>query len=204
MSELSYVSMCAFASASASACASASASCVSPCARFGARLVPGSSMPYTRGVGLLHFSAAILSGAQHRMTASRRSRLLKLCKLRLEQAEDDDDLVLALSLVLLRRSQRRHRWWVHPINQRRDEHGTYHHLFRELLVDGERFHCFWRDVSRSKVTCMHKRTTRGRESPVVHISAARCMCASAFSDAPNSYMARFFLRRRRAHGDSPT
>ena len=65
--------------------------------------------------------------------------MLKVCKLRLEQDQDDDDFVLALSLALLKRRRRQHRWWVHPINQGRRQHGAYNHLVRELLFDGERF-----------------------------------------------------------------
>ena len=84
--------------------ASASASCLSPCARLGARLPPrlaGCAVQYTRGVhgGIDNFPGHHL--IVYTMTASRMLKVSKLTSL--EQDRDDDELVLALSLVLLRR-----------------------------------------------------------------------------------------------------
>ena len=64
------------------------------------------------------------------------STVLKVFKLRLEQ-DQDDDFVLAHALALLK-----WRWWVHPINQGRRQHGAYNPLVRELLFDGDRFQRF--------------------------------------------------------------
>ena len=61
---------------------------------------------------------------------------------------DEDDL-LALFMFWWYREryrpmQRRRRWWVHPILQLRREHGAYYRLVRELQLDNERFHQYFR------------------------------------------------------------
>ena len=70
--------------------------------------------------------------------------MLKVCKLRLEEDQDDDDFVLPHALALLKRRRRHNRWRVHPINQGRTQHGAYNHVVRELQFDGERFQQYFR------------------------------------------------------------
>ncbi|KAL8582017.1 hypothetical protein ACOMHN_027998 [Nucella lapillus] len=43
-----------------------------------------------------------------------------------------------------KRKQRRHRWWVHAILEKRRQYGTYHHLVQELQLDGEMFQQYFR------------------------------------------------------------
>ena len=91
----------------------------------------------------------------------RASTVLKVCELRLQQDQDDDDFVLAHAHALLKWRRRHHRWWVHPINQVRKQHGAYRHLYIELLLfDGERFQQYFR-------------LTREQFSPVLHLIALR-------------------------------
>lgn len=57
---------------------------------------------------------------------------------------------LALLLWLRRRRERRRtretrrRWWVHPVNQLREEYGAYSNLVEELRDDPDRFFNFHR------------------------------------------------------------
>ena len=44
----------------------------------------------------------------------------------------------------IRKRQRQHRFWVHPSLRGREQHGTYGHLVRELSLDAERFHQYFR------------------------------------------------------------
>ena len=60
-----------------------------------------------------------------------------------------NELMLALSgvhklLQLRRKKKRKHRFWVHEMLQKRKEHGVYHHLVKELELDQERFHQYFR------------------------------------------------------------
>jgi hypothetical protein len=51
--------------------------------------------------------------------------------------------MLMVALVLIRRRRKR-TWWIHPINQKREELGEYHRLVLELRLDSERFIKYFR------------------------------------------------------------
>ncbi|KAK7907089.1 hypothetical protein WMY93_015701 [Mugilogobius chulae] len=51
--------------------------------------------------------------------------------------------VLAI-LLARQRKERRRRFWVHPINQRRQQQGYFHNLIAELRQDSQRHHRFFR------------------------------------------------------------
>ncbi|KAL7384014.1 hypothetical protein ABVT39_022614 [Epinephelus coioides] len=53
---------------------------------------------------------------------------------------DEDSLAICAAVWYLRRR----RVWVHDILQGREQHGEYHRLVRELLLDGERFQRYFR------------------------------------------------------------
>ena len=46
--------------------------------------------------------------------------------------------------ILLDRTRRQHRHWVHPIHQARQTHGEYHRLVQELRLDGYLFQRYFR------------------------------------------------------------
>ena len=67
---------------------------------------------------------------------------------RLLLLEQENTLLSIASVTALllskRERKRRHRWWIHPIIERRSEFGVYHHLVRELELDGELFQQYFR------------------------------------------------------------
>ena len=66
--------------------------------------------------------------------------------LSIEEEEDNeakDFFLMALGLAA-RNKQRQHRFWVHSILQKRKIHGACHHLVKELQLEAERFHEYFR------------------------------------------------------------
>ena len=55
--------------------------------------------------------------------------------------DDEEQLILILAVYRQLTKQQRgwHRWWVHNILKKRCQHGTFHHLVKEMQLDGERF-----------------------------------------------------------------
>ena len=57
---------------------------------------------------------------------------------------DDETLImLGLALIATRRRKKR-RFWVHPINMKRNSLGKYNQLVRELRLDSDRFYVYFR------------------------------------------------------------
>ena len=56
----------------------------------------------------------------------------------------DDSQATALALALLRRRKRKRRFWVHLINQKRNQFGEYCHLVKELRDHGDRLATYFR------------------------------------------------------------
>ena len=50
-------------------------------------------------------------------------------------------LMMAMSVL---EQKRKHRFWVHDIIQKKKEFGVYYHLVRELEIDSEKFHEYFR------------------------------------------------------------
>ena len=59
---------------------------------------------------------------------------------------DVSDLARITLLLLQRRRRRRKQrnMWIHPINSRRAQFGTFAHLFPDLLNNPDKFHDFFR------------------------------------------------------------
>ena len=53
-------------------------------------------------------------------------------------------IIATVHRLVQQRKRRMHRWWVHAILQRRNEYGLYSHLVRELELDSEKFHGYFR------------------------------------------------------------
>ena len=53
-------------------------------------------------------------------------------------------LLSSTSKLLQAKKKRKHRCWVHDIFQKRSEHGVHNHLVRELELDEDRFHQYFR------------------------------------------------------------
>ena len=54
---------------------------------------------------------------------------------------DVDEEILQWMMLKRLHSKRknRRRYWVHQINQRRNQYGEYHHLMEEILADEEKY-----------------------------------------------------------------
>ena len=75
----------------------------------------------------------------------------------------------ALAKVATTRKKRKQRWLVHPVVKRRSQHGTYHHLLKELELWGEisantSTHVIW--MPSRTVIWMH---TDNNRIPSVHV-----------------------------------
>ena len=46
--------------------------------------------------------------------------------------------------LLLYRRQKHHRYWVHPINQRHQQYGEFHTLYKDLTKYPDRFNTYYR------------------------------------------------------------
>ncbi len=58
-----------------------------------------------------------------------------------------DPIILAAAYVYIREKKlkkRSRRWWVHPINERRDELGEFSKLIHELRLHDDRFRKYFR------------------------------------------------------------
>ena len=49
-----------------------------------------------------------------------------------------------MQLMILSSRMRRHRFWVHEILRKRKEHGVFCHLVKELQLDADRHHEYFR------------------------------------------------------------
>ena len=55
------------------------------------------------------------------------------------------ELIVIMGAAYLHRTRKRkHRWWVHALNQQRKNFEVYHHLLRKLGMDKERFQMYFR------------------------------------------------------------
>jgi hypothetical protein len=50
--------------------------------------------------------------------------------------------------------ERKHRYWVHKVNKKREEFGEYHRLIKDLEEDDQRFHIYFR-MSKEKFNYLH-------------------------------------------------
>ena len=50
----------------------------------------------------------------------------------------------ATAALLLHRRQKYHRYWVHPINQSREQFGEFHMLYKDLRKYPDRFYTYYR------------------------------------------------------------
>lgn len=66
-------------------------------------------------------------------------------------SSDEEELLLLLSL---HRTERKRKYWVHPINKRREELGEYHRLCKELQTHEDRFFVYFR-MSRQSFEELH-------------------------------------------------
>ena len=60
---------------------------------------------------------------------------------------DEEFLIIAAlcyNVIKKKNRKRKHRWWVHSLQQKRKEKGAYHQLVRELQLDGEKFQQYFR------------------------------------------------------------
>lgn len=48
---------------------------------------------------------------------------------------NDDNEMFAFALVVCEEGEKRNCMWVHPVNQKRETYGEFHHLFVDLLKD---------------------------------------------------------------------
>ena len=67
-----------------------------------------------------------------------------------------EDFVSAFLLLDAPKRERQH--WVHPINEKREKHGEYHHLFEDLRKDEFRFNGYVRmkPATFDKLHCLVK------------------------------------------------
>ena len=49
-----------------------------------------------------------------------------------------------MKLMLLGSESRQHQFWVHDILKRRHEYGAYYHLVKELELDNDKYHAYFR------------------------------------------------------------
>lgn len=80
------------------------------------------------------------------------------------ETDSEDDNILLLTVLLLKNKKRRRRIWVHDINKKREEHGEYHRLYKELESHEDRFYIYFRmskdcfeelhEILRSEITKM--------------------------------------------------
>lgn len=63
-------------------------------------------------------------------------------------AEEEEHTLFLLTgsvyVSRLMKQKRKHRWWIKSIIRNRTNHGTYHHLVRELELSNEEFQCYFR------------------------------------------------------------
>ena len=62
-----------------------------------------------------------------------------------EEEEDNNILVLAAaSLLEVKQKDRSHRFWVHPLMEKREDHGAYYTLVKELGQNPDKFQQYFR------------------------------------------------------------
>lgn len=57
---------------------------------------------------------------------------------------DFEDELELLALTMMTKERKRRRYWIHPINRKREPKGEFHSLVKELESDPERFHQYFR------------------------------------------------------------
>ena len=81
-------------------------------------------------------------------TMSRRPNFKGMQLLLLELYKDELELEHSINLLILKKHlltvKRKHRFWVHDIIQKRLQQGAFHHLVRELSLDKDKFHEYFR------------------------------------------------------------
>ena len=60
-----------------------------------------------------------------------------------------------MKLMLLGSENRQHRFWVHDILKRRQEYGAYYHLVRELELDNDKYHAYFRMSAKKLEHVLH-------------------------------------------------
>ena len=61
-----------------------------------------------------------------------------------QRARERNFLVLMMGMVILKKKKAKREYWVHPINQKREEFGEYHRLCLELREYPDRFYTYFR------------------------------------------------------------
>ncbi|KAJ0172544.1 hypothetical protein K1T71_011683 [Dendrolimus kikuchii] len=69
------------------------------------------------------------------------------------ESEFEDLQFLALTILLMKKRKKR-RYWVHPVNRKKELKGEFHCLVKELKSDDERFHQYFR-LSKTQVNEIH-------------------------------------------------
>ena len=58
-----------------------------------------------------------------------------------------------MKLMLLGSENQQHRFWVHDISRRRQEYGAYDDLVRELELDNDKYHAYFRMCDMMNFNC---------------------------------------------------
>ncbi|XP_061716959.1 uncharacterized protein LOC133524824 [Cydia pomonella] len=66
----------------------------------------------------------------------------------------EDELQLLALATLLTKEKKRRRYWIHPVNRKRESKGEFHTLVKELESDPERFHQYFR-MSKAQFEKIH-------------------------------------------------
>ena len=62
-------------------------------------------------------------------------------------------ILIAAYAKRLRVAKRKHRFWIHPILNKRQEYGAFYHLVRELELDEEKYIEYFRMSPQQLDTC---------------------------------------------------
>ena len=89
------------------------------------------------GVGLL-LIVARAEDKQVKMNKMSNQFKLPLLSAAVEEANFQEILIAAYA-KRLRVAKRKHRFWIHPILNKRKEYGAFYHLVRELELDEEKY-----------------------------------------------------------------
>ncbi|XP_041347115.1 protein ALP1-like, partial [Gigantopelta aegis] len=112
--------------------------------------------------------------------------------------DDDDDDVLLMYWYGKRRKKTmtrlNRRWWVHHINTKRHEYGEYHRLVRELQLDEDSFHQYFRMTREQFAQILYlvephicKQDTQLREAISARERLALCIRFLATGNSYNSF-----------------
>ena len=56
----------------------------------------------------------------------------------------EEDLNFMILATFLTKERKKRRYWIHPVNRKREINGEFHCLFNELKNDDEKFHQYFR------------------------------------------------------------